>query len=456
MKKKIIIPIGIVALFLVIGFIIFDNNKIVSTITLDINPSIEINLTRNEKVKSVVALNEDAKEIVNGNLKGKSIDDTLKQITDNLIEKGYVTEENFLEIILYSEGDISNKELETKLKETLEKKKIDSNIITIKKVSKEDEELAKKYDVSPAKISYIKSIIKDNENINIEDLSNKSVSELKETKETGKYCDKGYTLEGDWCLKEKERVSAIRGEVCPAGYTEENGKCYEETNSNDEEYCEGNGVLKDGKCIGTVSQNAQPIYSCSTGELQKKGDMGFTAKEAGDANDLICIDLSNATHPVSPCDTNDGTEYIVYGGKCYWHKAPVIESGCPGKIQIGGFCWDDASNIYICEGFRDGERYSSPNGFCPGTTKYTLPNITGYKCEDEDAVLNGTKCTKEEIKPVFHKTSCPKGFTMNNENKCINYNNSVSMENGLVCENENSRLEGNMCVIYEVIEAKFN
>ena len=152
MKKKIIIPIGIVALFLVIGFIIFDNNKIVSTITLDINPSIEINLTRNEKVKSVVALNEDAKEIVNGNLKGKSIDDTLKQITDNLIEKGYVAEENFLEIILYSEGDISNKELETKLKETLEKKKIDSNITTIKKVSKEDEELAKKYDVSPAKI----------------------------------------------------------------------------------------------------------------------------------------------------------------------------------------------------------------------------------------------------------------------------------------------------------------
>ena len=225
MKKKIIIPIGIVALFLVIGFIIFDNNKIVSTITLDINPSIEINLTRNEKVKSVVALNEDAKEIVNGNLKGKSIDDTLKQITDNLIEKGYVAEENFLEIILYSEGDISNKELETKLKETLEKKKIDSNITTIKKVSKEDEELAKKYDVSPAKISYIKSIIKDNENINIEDLSNKSVSELKETKETGKYCDKGYTLEGDWCLKEKERISATSSEVCPHGYAEHEGKC---------------------------------------------------------------------------------------------------------------------------------------------------------------------------------------------------------------------------------------
>ena len=34
------------------GFIIW-NNRIVSTITLDINPSIEINLTINEKVKSI-------------------------------------------------------------------------------------------------------------------------------------------------------------------------------------------------------------------------------------------------------------------------------------------------------------------------------------------------------------------------------------------------------------------
>ena len=51
MKKKNIIPICIFALFLVIGFIIFDNNKIVSTITLDINPSVQINLTKNKKVK---------------------------------------------------------------------------------------------------------------------------------------------------------------------------------------------------------------------------------------------------------------------------------------------------------------------------------------------------------------------------------------------------------------------
>lgn len=78
-----------------------------------------MNLTKSEKLKSVVTLNEDAKQIVSNNLKGKILDGTLKLITENLIEKGYANEDELLEIILYSEGKISNKELETKLTYTL-------------------------------------------------------------------------------------------------------------------------------------------------------------------------------------------------------------------------------------------------------------------------------------------------------------------------------------------------
>ena len=61
MKKKIIIPV-IVCLIIIIGitgFIIW-NNRTVSTITMDINPSIEINLNRNDRVNSIVALNNEA------------------------------------------------------------------------------------------------------------------------------------------------------------------------------------------------------------------------------------------------------------------------------------------------------------------------------------------------------------------------------------------------------------
>ena len=434
MKKKIIIPIGIVALFLVIGFIIFDNNKIVSTITLDINPSIEINLTRNEKVKSVVALNEDAKEIVNGNLKGKSIDDTLKQITDNLIEKGYVAEENYVEIILYSEGDISNKELETKLKETLEKEKIDSNITTIEKVSKEDEELAKKYDVSPAKISYIKSIIKDNENINIEDLSNKSVNELNETKATGRYCDKGYTLEGDWCLKEKERISATSGEVCPRGYAEHEGKCYEETMAIESKnyICNEGFKLVDNKCV--MNEVTDAFGKCNSGDY----DNGY------------CVRKELIGNAEEYCRLTPATD-ILMDHKCYGPK-PTINGGClNGDKLMNGGCVD--MNSYYESDYRCKSGDLESDNKCYKTIKSSPDS---YYCE-ENAKLEGTKCIINRIEDLRKEMTCPNGtIPIDDGSRCLNLNKTVAKESGFICEGENSRLKGNMCVIYEMIEAKFN
>ena len=87
MNKKIIIPIFIIIVIGFIGFI-FWSNMTISTITLDINPSIEINLKRNSKVKSVIALNDDAKDIINNDLFGKSLKDALKIITELQIACG--------------------------------------------------------------------------------------------------------------------------------------------------------------------------------------------------------------------------------------------------------------------------------------------------------------------------------------------------------------------------------
>ena len=435
MKKKIMIPI-IVVLILVIGtvsFILF-NSRIATTITLDINPSIEINLTRNEKVKSVVALNEDAEEIVDGNLKGKSIDDTLKQITDNLIEKGYVTEENFLEIILYSEGDISNKELETKLKETLEKKKIDSNIITINKVSKEDEELAKKYDVSPAKISYIKTIIQNNKNLDLEDLANKSVSELKETKETGKYCDEGYTLEGDWCLREKERVSATSGEVCPRGYAEHEGKCYEETKAIESKslICNVGFKLVDNKCV--MNEVTDALGKCDSGDY----DNGYCVRKEliGDAEEY--------------CRLTPATD-ILMNHKCYGPK-PILNGGCANNDKIiNGKCVD--LNSYYESDYRCKSGDLESDHKCYKTVKNS-PDL--YYCE-ENAKLEGTKCVINRIEEPLKEMSCPSGtIPIDDGSRCLNLNKIATKESGFVCESEKSRLKGNQCIIYEMIEAKNN
>jgi len=292
MKKKIIIPIVVVMLILIIGLVGFVlwNNRIVSTITLDINPSFEINLTRNELVRSVVALNDDAKDIISSDLKGKSLDDTLESITNNLANN---YDNNNIDVILYTEGKIQDEDVASKVEFIFGKKDIHAEVIVIEKITKEDKKLAKEYNISPAKAFYIKSITDNNDNISIEDIANKSVTELKETKITGKYCDKGYTLEGDWCIKEIDRVKASGGEVCPKEYYEYNGKCYGETASIESEnyICRDGFKLDNNKCVKEITENAIPTkYSCTKGTSKTKAEAGLTFATAGDANDIVCDD----------------------------------------------------------------------------------------------------------------------------------------------------------------------
>ena len=111
MRKRIIIH-SIICAILIIGIVVFLywNNRIVSTITLDINPSVEINLDKNDNVISVVALNEDAKNIIDFDYKGKSFDDIVSVIINNSIESGYVEDDRVV-VIVHSDGNIGNEDV---------------------------------------------------------------------------------------------------------------------------------------------------------------------------------------------------------------------------------------------------------------------------------------------------------------------------------------------------------
>ena len=457
--KKIIIPI-IVFLILVVGgagFILF-NNRVVSTITLDINPSIEINLKKNNKIKSIKALNEDAKEVVNNNLKGKTLDEAIEDITNKIVDKGYV--EDIAVILIHSEGNIDKINLEEKIRNNFREKGIATDVITVETITKEDKEIAKKYNISPAKAAYINSIAEEMENIEKDNLINKPIDELKETKEKGIYCNDGYELDGDFCLKEIRRETASNGEVCPEGYYEYNNKCYEEVRNIvlDNLICRDEFELNGNECYRTLNIDAEPVkYACEKGEEKTRRELGLTNREGNDADDIVCADLSSATHPVTPCElpADDPTERTMVGGRCYWHRAPVIQSGCPGKIQVNGFCWDDASSVYICAGYRDGRQYSSKSEYCENSIKLYDPVATEYKCPD-DFELSGNKCSKKEIESAHNEVKCPQGYTKLETDRCINVNKTIDKVNGLVCSEENSKISGDTCIIYEIIEANHN
>ena len=453
MRKKYIIPI-VCCLILIIGFTgyIIWNNATLSTITLDINPSIEINLNRKEKVKSIIALNGDAKEIINNNLKGKSLYDTLNIIVENLIDKDYVNSNDLVDVVLYSKGNISNENLENILSRLLGDRNIPVNIITVENITKEDKELAKKYNISPAKVAYIKTITKDKENINISDLANKSVSEIKETKETGRYCEEGWTLEGDFCLKEKERIKASSGKVCPKEYYEVGGKCYheEEGEVSNELTCPNGFILKDNNCVSNEEIEPNIEYTCSKGELitDPRGLKPGTKTPT-------CVDKSTGKAPTQRCLTINHT---MIDGKCADGPKPTINGGCEaGDYLIGGGCYTiDNEDQWVCT---DGGIYEKSKGtytdLCPETLTYIEPTVSKLICPN-GFTLKDSKCVREDTIDAFYKKVCPSKYTLLDEGRCINYEKTVSKEDGFVCAVENSRLKGNICIIYEIIEAKHN
>ena len=453
MKKKIIIPI--IALFITVVAVIIYNNKTTSIITLDINPSLKIELNKNEKIKNIIAINNDAKEIIDNNFKNESLNKTLETIINKIIEKGYIND-NHAEILLYSKGNINPNSIKNKLIETFDKQKIAVNIIIIKDITKEDETHAKKYNITPAKANYINNLTKENNNLSKEDLSTKSISELRETKETGNYCDKGYKLEGTNCLKEIKTEPAQEGEKCPDGYTEYNSICYEETDGEltNNLICQERYTLKDNKCLKEEIEDAIPEeYNCPSGKLGRKSDFGITAPEAGN-DSYICADTTTAQKPVLRCLTSN--YHIIIDGKCYNGPAPVINGGCPnGDTLLNDGCYSkDDEDQWICP---NGNIYhksqNSVPEYCPDTIKYTEANITKYKCEG-NKILQDDKCLiKDEQKPE-HEKICPNGYTLVNTGNCINYNNTTNKINGLICTNDTARLKNDKCIIYELKEAK--
>ena len=265
MKKKIVILV-IVCLFLVVGIIgfIFWNNRTVSTITLDINPSIEINLDRNEKIKSIVALNYDAKVLISNDYKSKNIDEVLMEISEKIIDNVDNDGKEYV-ILLHIDGELSEDKVSEKLVSLFEERQMPVNVI-VPKVTKEDEKKAKELGITPAKAAYLSEVVKSNNDLKIEDIKDKSVSELNEMKDSGNYCDTGYTLHGDKCYKEINRVAAINGEVCPTGYYEKNEKCYEQKEpvENNNYVCPEGLKLFNDECILENTYDAKG--KCDSGD----------------------------------------------------------------------------------------------------------------------------------------------------------------------------------------------
>ena len=187
-KKRIMLPYLVTTctlLFcLLIGFGVYNNNyKVTSRIGIDVNPSIELKLNKNDKVIDVIANNEDGNKILNDmDLKGSDMNVAINALIGSMVKNGYI-DELANSILISVEGNSleENEKLRQEIVEQLNANLANNNFsIVSQTVSNESEleNIAKQYNISLGKAQLIKDIIANNNLLTYDKLANLSINEL--------------------------------------------------------------------------------------------------------------------------------------------------------------------------------------------------------------------------------------------------------------------------------------
>lgn len=161
-------------------------NGVASIVSLDVNPSIELKVNKNEKVLSATPMNDDAKEILDGmNLKGTQADVAMNAIIGSLLQHGYVDElANSILITVEDDDQARGEKLQQALTQqadaALASAQVNGAILSQVMVhSDELSQKAQEYGISAGKAALIQAVVEGSNNTKtFEDLVGLSINEL--------------------------------------------------------------------------------------------------------------------------------------------------------------------------------------------------------------------------------------------------------------------------------------
>lgn len=162
-----------------------DNNKVSATVSLDVNPSVEIQVNNKERVLDVVALNKDGEKIIGDmDFSGSDIDVAVNALVGSMMRNGFLTDAANSILVTVS-GDNAEKDaaLQTRITDEIEKILAGNSMsgAILSQVLADDKDLdgiAKEYGITPGKAKLIEELIAKNPLYKIEDLVPLTINEL--------------------------------------------------------------------------------------------------------------------------------------------------------------------------------------------------------------------------------------------------------------------------------------
>lgn len=171
-------------------------HAVASVVSLDVNPSIELKVSRNEKVLVCTPLNEDAKAILadmsNGaDLKGAKLDVAVNAIVGSLVRNGYLDSISSAIMISVEDKDAARaeklqRELTSAVDGVLQTSEAKAAVLT--QTLTQDaarEQQARENNISTGKAALVNSVLAINPSLKFDALAKLSVEELKDLAEAG-------------------------------------------------------------------------------------------------------------------------------------------------------------------------------------------------------------------------------------------------------------------------------
>ena len=159
------------------------NYTVASTISFDVNPSLEIKVNEQEKVLEVLPLNEDAKTVIGTmDFRGSSLELTVNALVGSMLTKGYLNDvTNSILISVDGKNDTTalREKLTAEVASLLHTDSFDGSVITQSlKGNAEIKKLASDYGITVGKAQLIDTIIEANPGKTFESLVPLSITEL--------------------------------------------------------------------------------------------------------------------------------------------------------------------------------------------------------------------------------------------------------------------------------------
>ena len=157
-------------------------DTLAAVVSLDVNPSIELNVDKDENVLSAKGLNADGKTVLGDmQLKGSKLDVAVNAIIGSMLQNGYLDDMANSILLSVSGVDGYNAEaLRSKLASDVNKQLKDCAVLSqdVSGADSETVKLAEKYDISVGKAALIRQIVSADARHSFEELALLSINEL--------------------------------------------------------------------------------------------------------------------------------------------------------------------------------------------------------------------------------------------------------------------------------------